>query len=497
MLKLFFLAFLAVGLASAYSHNDFAWESSYHSPGAVSDTLLDNCNRLIDPAICDAARNDSLNVDQKKGLILDGMNPDASYPDYSFVGSWNSNVTFTKFAPAGTTIRNSGSIKDGWVRIIDLWPSAVLDNQTLLNRTGTIRSEFGFTFVVPDRKLPGDCKTVYLPQGYDYTLDTSLNGTRINSGNSKTANYSLSNQNNTFRSTLSVESNYLIKRHHWVTHCSRSGCWTTCDYYRTDNVVDRLNISDVKTAQLYNFTKEIKSVVDWRQNNLTDFWYSINLSDDFSSYNFESGNSTIRVNGVDYQLKYDLAPYNILTYEAIRREKQSSTYGISILNESTTENNLTFYQKMHLLFPTAGNCTLNIASHFEKFQYPNFCNYTNATPIISLRVVERTNDTIRLEVSFSEEERALSGKNILITFGSLQRTIRTDVTGNATFDVPAKGNGIITAEFITDLETKSAKTVFVIPQETPDVASILLSLLGSLVLLYLIQKLLGRLSHAN
>jgi len=63
------------------------------------------------------------------------MNPNIDYPDYDFAREWNENLTFTKYAPADTRTYSSGSIRDAWVKIVDLWPSVMIDNKTLLNHT--------------------------------------------------------------------------------------------------------------------------------------------------------------------------------------------------------------------------------------------------------------------------------------------------------------------------------------------------------------------------
>lgn len=484
------LLFLVFSIAYSYQYNDYIWESYYKSPAVVEDNLILNCLNLVDESICDSINNHSLSVNEKKQLILDGLNPNAFYPNYGFIETYNSNIGITKYAPESAQVYNSGSIKDAWVKILYLNPSVELENKTLLDQSGKIYSGYSFNFVVPDKKALGDCKTLYVPKGYDYSLDIYLNGNKINDKNTKDAEYSLNLGNNTFQAKLSIQSEYDIDHYHLVTYCSKYGCVTVCTFYKTEKVIDTMTINDYKTAYLYNFTHETESIVDKNYSNLIDFWFSFNVSDDYSNIKFESSNATIFKKGVDYKLKYEHEPYNIITYEAIKKEDKTQSYAVSLLSENTTKNNSTIYSKIHVLAPYSGKCSLEIVSHFEKYIYDDFCTITNEEPKINITLLDKTADKITLEILFYESTTGepLIGKEMILFYGGIEKKVKTDDEGKAVVEFDfSNHNSIVKAVFITDLETKSTQKIYVIPNEELDLLEWIvysIALLFSLSILY-------------
>ncbi|MDO8553611.1 MAG: hypothetical protein Q7S22_02285 [Candidatus Micrarchaeota archaeon] len=446
----------------------------------VPDNLLGNCYQFVDKAICDTTGN--LSVSQKKNLILNGLNPNVSYPNYDFIDSWNTKTVFTKYAPNDANISSSGAIRDAWVKILYINPSVYLDNNTLVNGTGKIYSEANFSFVVPYRTFSQDCQTNYVIKGYDYALDLDNNGNKINSENGKMANFSLTETNNTFEARLSIQSEYDIQHFRWQQRCSTNSkgtavCYSICELYSTDVLIDRLSINDTEEAYLYNLTNDAKYIVDGENNNLLDYWFSTNTSNDLASMLFRSGNSSISIKGVDYKLRYEHEPYNTLSYEAIRKETTVLPYGVSILADNESENNSIIYRKFHAIFPS-NNCSLTFQSHFDTFVRPDFCDISNETPVLNISLSNRTNESVEVEITFFENHTnaALESKEIDIAYGNLHQTAITDTDGKVKVTFPfAKENSIITAKFTTDLETKSAETLFVILPETPDIASWILS----------------------
>lgn len=491
---------MLVSVAYSYQYNDFTWEHDYRSPNPVNDNLVDNCYNLeIDYSICDTInRNDNLTIEQKKSLILDGINPSASYPDYDFIESWNSNIQFTKY---NKNYSNSGAIKNAWVKLLYLNPAVFLENKTLLNRTGKIYSEFAFSFVVPKREFRDDCKTEYDIRGYDYWLDILLNGDKINSGNEKQTEFILNQTNNTFETRLNVESQYVIKHYKWKQRCGRSTrgitiCYSICEIDSIDDYHDRLSISDNEEAYLYNFSHDKKSIVDDNYNDLLDYWFSYNVSNDFTGILFRSNNSSISETGVDYKLKYDHEPYNIIIYEATKKQDKVKFYGVSILEDNKTEDNNSVYRKIHALVPYSDNCTLRFISHFDKFLYSDFCRVTEEKPELNISIFNRTNETIEFEILFFENttNMPLENKDLIIYYGGLEKTAITDLQGKTIVDFPlSKENSMVKAKFITDLETKSAEKIFIVPPKEPDILNWLFYVVSLILVLYLFHKLSRRL----
>jgi len=150
------LVLLLASTSLAYNYHDYVKESNYHGPALVNDSLFDDCRSLNVPEIiCNTTESGNLTRDQAKRLILDSLNPSLSGLDYGFVGGWNNKVVFSKYPPVGVQTYRSGSIRDAWVKIVSLQPSMRSVNRTLLNQTGLIRSEYAFTFVLPNKPAPG------------------------------------------------------------------------------------------------------------------------------------------------------------------------------------------------------------------------------------------------------------------------------------------------------------------------------------------------------
>jgi hypothetical protein len=490
-----FLLFL-LPLTLAYQYHDYVRESDYKGPEPVNDTILDNCMGLsIPPAICGMNETGNFTEIQKKILILAAMNPDASEPDFSFLGSWNEAIHFSKYPPFGSFVLSSGSIRDAWVEIVWLQPSVLLDNRTLLNQTGSIQTELGFTFVLPDQTAPGDCKTVYSAKGYNYSLTTTLNGTVINADNGKTALFSLTNASNMFESNLSIESGYLARHYVWVTHCSKTSCWQTCDYAGEENVTDNLNLSDSKTAFLYNFTFNTTYLVDRNFSGIMDYRLSYNVTDDFSEIRFSSGNSFIRVRGVRYHLRYDFEPYNVLSYEAVRTNETTS-YLASILDDNQTLNFSIISRRIRAILPYSDSCTITFRSHFNISRIPKFCNITNETPVLNLTLISRTNGSITFGILFFDNSTShpIPYKDIRVSYGGLESNMTTDALGKSKAVFPyQKENHLVTASFSGDFSVKSAESFLVIPEPFPELDDRVFYTIILLLVLFLLLKTAKRL----
>lgn len=328
----------AVPVCPSFSYRDYVAATSYSSPVAPEDTLLHYCDLNLS-TIC--ILSNAFNTTQDKKLFIAESIANDSFEN---IWNWNSNLSFGKYPPNNSI--SSTNIKDAWVSIAYLNPS-VYDNGTyLINASTQPLIKSNFTFVVDTRRLAGDCNDNFRICGYDYSIPVA-------------------NTSSSITATLNVRSQYLVDRYHWVTHCDMSGCWVTCDYYRTENHPDSLSVTDSKHIQLVNFTSDSNySVVDY-YNGLAE----INVTANDSNVFFQMGNSSFYKTNYLYRIRNESGPYNILVKEVIPTN-QTSIYGLSILDQ----NNSTF----RLLAPYSSNCSLTVSSYFTS-STSSGCDISNLT----------------------------------------------------------------------------------------------------------------------
>jgi len=89
---------------------------------------------------------------------------------------------------------------------------------------------------------------------------------------------------------------------------------------------------------------------------------------------------------------------------------------------------------------------------------------------MNLTLSNLSNESLTASVTFYENSTGmpLDGKKIVFSYGSQNQTIETDANGQATaiFNrIP--GVGVVSAQFWTDFETKSAKAYAVLPFSVP------------------------------
>ena len=451
----------------------------------------------VDPVICNA----NLSIEQKRQLILDGM-VNSTFPDFQTSNAWNQNLTFTKYAPDGVPITSTTNIKDAWNKIISINPSVYSANNSLLvNSTGQVISKHGFTFVVRQETFPGDCNTVYAVCGYDYTLTDTFTPALSTS-------------------VLSISTQYLIHHYRLVTHCYTSNgvthCYTTCDYASTDDKRDSLSIGDqvpsvAPPGQAFGFV-----FVDSRSKGIADAWLILITPKESNFAQFTWDNSTIRIKESAYKLAYNLTPYDVITPKANQTPNDLEFYGLAILSrQSIVSSNLSAYlaanesviaskleiplngvyrfEKLHIIVPTDSlNCSLDFYGHFTHTRTENICYFSNETPTINLTLANRTNTTIKIHLHFFDNQTNLSysQKQILLTHANQSLNVTTNQTGEAeaTF-IYSKNSPFVSAEFKTDLETKSAKAQLPIPAEQPFTTQDLVYWIVLLLALFLFYKL--------
>ena len=487
----------AIPTCPAYQYHDFTWASSYAPPARPADSLIDNCENLdlVDKTICDHLGN--LTDDQKKVLITDNLIRNNGFPDFNESKSWNYALQFTKYAPDNTTIVNSNNIKGAWVRVLALSPSVIENSSLFVNSSGELYSQAALSFVISKQTFFGDCQTDYAVCGYNFGIQNYLNGQNIGAGTK--SNFSVSQSQNTFTSTLNANSQYLIHHYRLVTHCYTSNgithCYTTCDYASTDDIRDSASISDSKIAQYYGFNHTEKSMVDSFKDDLLDGWFSYSSNADFSNFQLSIGNSYLKEQGRQYNLAYGLAPYNILTPEAHPSPK-TQIYNIVPLSREINRS-ANYSEKTHFQVGTSNlNCTFEVNSHFGSWKNGTFCPELNQTPVIALNLTNRTNSTFRLEVRFYDNVTSfpLAQKQITLYYAGANQSITTDSNGKAYAQFNyTPTTSTVYAEFLTDFETKSARAVYIIPGKEPDFFASLWYIATALLIAYLLYQLARRL----
>jgi len=482
----------AIPTCPAYPYHDFTWASNYAPPVRPADSLIGNCQNLdlIDSTICDHLGN--LTDDQKKVLITDSLIRNNGFPDFNVSKNWNYALQFTKYAPDNTTVVNSNNIKGAWVRILSLTPSVQEDGQLFINETGELYSQAALSFVISKQTFPSDCRTDYAVCGYTFGIQNLLNGQIIGTGTK--SNFSVSpipNASNTFTSTLSAHSQYLIHHYHLVTHCVGLFCYTTCDYSGTDDIQDSTSTTDSKTANYYGFNHTEKSMVDSFKDDLLDGWFSYSSNADFSNFGLSIGNSYLKEQGRAYNLAYGLAPYNILTPEAHPSPK-TQIYNIVLLSREISRS-ANYSEKTHFQVGTDNlKCTFEVNSHFESWKNGTFCPELNQTPVIALNLTNRTNSTFRLELRFYDNVTSfpLAQKQITLYYAGANQSITTDSNGDAYAQFNyTPTTSTVYAEFLTDFETKSARAIYVIPGKEPDFFTSLWYIATALLIAYLLYRL--------
>lgn len=466
----------AIPTCPAYPYHDFEWESNYHSPVRPPDTLIDQCSSTgVDPAICNAT---NLTTAEKKQLVLDGLTNESLYPDFGTAASWNGNISFTKYAPDGVPIYNSANIRDAWNKIVAIEPSVYSANETLfVNTTSQIVSRHGFSFVVKQEIFPSDCSTQYNVCGYGYTVADAF-GVPVSS------------------STLTINTEYLIHHYQLITHCFSNGisefCFTTCDYVSSEDRHDSLTITDkVQDANVdangfaFAFTESLS-------NRLADGWLVFNSSNEFNKATFSIGNSTIEFKQNSYKLSSNFSPYNAITPKSNLSPNDFEFYGLAIISRETNYTNSSRYEKIHFLAPVESlNCTFDFYGHFTHEHQDNVCYFDNQTPVINLTLANQTNATVLVNLRFYDNQTGnpYSGKQINLTVGNQTLSVLTDANGSAQVSLNYSQNSpFVIAEFVTDMQTKSAKAVLAIPVQFPLTIDYLTYLVALILVLFMLYK---------
>lgn len=480
LILLFFLSIsFAIPSCPYYPYNDHSFWNSYSSPSKPSDTLLSYCDWSLDPTCLFTALID--NNEEKKLFIAESIAANS----FENIDSWNRNLDFGSYAPDNASTGNSYTIKDAWIDIISIDPSVYEEDNLLVNKTGDVLTKHGFSFVVQNKRRSRDCRVEYSVCGYDYSLDTYIDGAKINSGNSQQASFEFSGSSeSTITSTLSVNSEYLVDHYHKVMHCVRtmfgSHCWWSCDYYETEEVRDSLTLTDSKDVYYDNETNNVNYILDDVRNGLADFWLNIEGND--SNVNLQIGNANFDKTNYFYKIRYENEPYNTLTKEIVPLN-ETETYAFSILESKGNGNNLT----IHLIAPYSEDCELTVNSHFDQDVYSDICNLNRPKAEINLTVMDEDENKLRIIVRLhrNDTNAPLAGKEILIFHSNQEYSIKTNGEGEAELLID-RTNNVVTAEFQTDFETRSTKESIVVEAKKPAIFESITNMFSLGIVAYLL-----------
>lgn len=347
--KLFFLLVLAsVSFANVgcpqYKYHDYTLASAYVAPKMPEDTLLHYCDS--DKDICELTKEFNTTED-KKLFISESIANDS----FSNIIQWNSNIKVGKWF---SNAKNSKNIKDAWISIAYIDPSVYENGTYLVRDLNNVLIWHGFTFVVDTSKLAGDCKDIFNICGYDYSISTQ-------------------NTNSDITTSLNVKSEYLVDRYHLVKHCSKSGCWTSCDFYKTENFKDSIGISDSKKIKFATFSMSSDYEVLEYYNGLAEI--RINAND--SNVLFKIGNSSFYKTNYLYKIRNESVPYNILIKEIIPANK-TSAFGLTILGKNNSQ--------FEVLAPYSNECSLTVSDHFYS-ETISECSIPNSSAVATKKII--------------------------------------------------------------------------------------------------------------
>jgi hypothetical protein len=341
VIRAVFLLFLlgvsfAVPSCPSYPYKDYVTAVSYTPPVKPPDALLQYCD-WNPSAIC--LISNAFNTTEDKGFFIAEFVANDSFDS---IWQWNSNVKFGKYPPNAS--KSSTNIKDAWVSIAYLNPSVYYNGTYRITNSSQPLIKQSFTFVVDTRKLSGDCKDTFRICGYGYSV-------------------ALQNTSSNITATMSVKSQYMVDRYHLVLHCSLSGCWYSCDYYRTDSIKDSLTVSDSKKINITRFSPTSNYSLVSYYNGLIEA--QVNATD--SNVLFRVGNSSFYKADYLYRIRNESGPYDILVKEAIPDNK-TSAYGLSVLEQNGSS--------FRILAPYSDNCSLTVSGYFASKTISG-CNLPN------------------------------------------------------------------------------------------------------------------------
>ena len=478
---------LAAQLTSGH-YTDYTWNYAYVQPQPPQDILnSSDCGQLIAAADCNAIMGANISDEQKRLIIVqDAMN---GTDPQNYSGYWNSNIQFGRYAPEGTAIYNGPIMKNTWIRIVSVSPSVTdLNNDTWVPQGAQIGIADNIEMVVNQVNDPSACSINYNIIGYDYTLETYVNGQLVDSRD-KNPTISLPmqfGQRENITAELSFVADYETEVSHWYTdpHCAWN-CTPTCGNPQYTEVHDAGVVSDSRTVYYYNDNVSAASFIEKDENGSATGWLAAEMPEG-RSIEFDIGNAKYYATLNRYQITDTMRPYDILSVSIASNVPHSASIGMSTVGtlarampqtrQSKLFDNITNPDaEAYLLtrYETTGgplNCTVIFTTHFgDSVVLPIDCGLSQLAPVINITLQNATNDTVGATIFFYDNAtgKPFSNESMEVSYGGSAWMITTDRNGTSEFDINRTSTGsFLTASFETDAVVPSASSsVFVGPRD--------------------------------
>jgi hypothetical protein len=331
------------------------------------------CNGVAEEnlELCNEIKSISVDDDAKQQLIADLAYQDRYYANHTGIYDWNTGLNFNT-APSGVETKSNGYIRDAWLNIIAIMPSAISEDKLLTPGIGEILSAYNYKVELPTGTEPGDCRTDINLQSDNAWLDVSLNGNSI--GTSTLASFAEPDTLN-FKDSLKIET--VTKVDHYETHrwcCKRRGgrCKKVCEECRLRNTEYRtheVNLEDTKTAYQYRpiIMPKIKAVDKY-----SDTLFGILNISNFDAFKLNFENSSFGQFNYYYDIVMSFKPYNVFTLRANRFTKEESNN----LNLQKFDSIYEFYVS------NPDQCKLRFFDHFNSWEQE--CNLDFEFPEMSV-----------------------------------------------------------------------------------------------------------------
>jgi len=304
-------------------------------------TYVNDCTIVMQSALPDAEK-----LDVVAGMI------DDTY-------AWNTQFIVHDL-PEGTRIVNDGVVRNAWIRIFAVMPSAY-QNETLLSPGyGTVVAKGAYTVEKPTGTERGDCKTTYPRLDHNSEIQHTLNDKAIGTG--ETARF------NTTASMFDIHASLVIHTELTVKHyrLQRVGKRLVCAFSRTEirkrttTVTDSLRAvrHEPKITYSFNATKTYFGITQATFTAANQSWFRLQFGPETFYEEHTAALDPFFTLKPYYTLHYRVQPVVTVTHRNLRYD--NNTFQITT--------------------PTA--CEITLGDLFQAHAYPCSTNSTTRTDSI-------------------------------------------------------------------------------------------------------------------
>ncbi|MBU0470568.1 MAG: hypothetical protein KJ984_03775 [Nanoarchaeota archaeon] len=350
-----------------------------------SVTAID-CNSFSNKQWCYDIKNSDIPQEEKDYLLSDIISDSKNYPDHSIVKQWN-NAISTTTPPEGITKKNSGYIKNAWVKILTVMPSVLFNDTLYISNQGEILSGFKHDLQIPSGTASGDCKT------YRYLLeDTGTAKVYLNNlytGNGHSVNYVNSLPDNAdinilVKYMIQVKTkikHYTLQKEYYWKNGKKRYRWV-CNYDHTEYKTDKLTVTDSLKAKIHNPNPTASFIV---KDKYSDTVKGEFISQDAVNVELNFYDSYYKEHNYVFSETASIKPLNVLTVKA---EKQQSK-----------ENDNLVYSENEIVVPELDGCQIKVYDFFSSKIIP--CNLIYQSPefVVSTdKITYSQNEKIKVEI---------------------------------------------------------------------------------------------------